>query len=120
MSEPSEPKDAGERAYPARPEVRRIGVVREEPYFASPVFACPACGYLTTVGLPECPRCFSALPQPKSWVRVVVRSLEWAAVILAVGWFLGLPLWVPLVLSIGPLICEIMRPGAPHHPAQFR
>lgn len=120
MSEPSEPKDAGERAYPARPEVRRIGVVREEPYFASPVFACPSCGYLTTVGLPECPRCFSALPQPKTWVRIVVRSLEWAVVIVGVGWFLDLPLWVPLVLSIGPLIREILRPGPPRHPAQFR
>ena len=120
MNEPSDTNDPGERAYPARPEVRRVGAVREEPYFASPVFACPACGYLTTVGLPECPRCFSALPQPKSWVRVVVRSAEWAMVIVGVGWLLHLPILVPLLLSIGPLIREIRRPGAPRHPAQFR
>lgn len=118
------PRAAGGRtthsgAYPPRVAVRRIGEIREEPYFASPVFACPSCGYLTTVGLPECPRCFASLPQPPSGMRFAVRAVQWLVAIGGLGYALGLPWWVAalaLALTIGR---EIRRPRPPRHPAQF-
>ncbi len=103
----------------SRIEPRRIGSIREEPYFASPVFACPSCGYLATVGLPECPRCFASLPQPASRMRLAVRALQWGVVIAGLGLVVGLPWWA-LAIAWGIAVGgELGRRRPPRHPAQF-
>lgn len=104
---------------PARIEPRRIGAIREEPYFASPVFACPSCGYLATVGLPECPRCFASLPQPASRMRLAVRGLQWGVVIGGFGLLVGMPWWALTIAWTIAVGWELGRQRLPRHPAQF-
>lgn len=104
---------------PARIEPRRIGAIREEPYFASPVFACPSCGYLATVGLPECPRCFASLPQPASRMRLAVRGLQWGVVIGGFGLLVGMPWWALTIAWTIAVGWELARQRLPRHPAQF-